>query len=232
MSKLETVRGLNDSAPQLQIVESVRALQQTLGQLQQTVALMHQDMGRLPNAVARETAQALTPLSTLAGRLDEVLSIQRQAVDELVDELVTKAGESFQQSTGQLRAAVSSADGQVQTLSRAALDAVVTSGKLTAAFETGGQVLLDRAREVNEEAEKLKAQTLPWWGWALVALLPGLVAGGVVRLGMPDSSGPAQSVQQCDAATMQNATFGEAVWSRATPAEQQSLKRIANRPAK
>ena len=45
MTKLETVRALNDSGPQLQIVESVRTLQQA-------VSLMHEDLKRLPGAVS------------------------------------------------------------------------------------------------------------------------------------------------------------------------------------
>ena len=83
MTKLETVRALNDSGPQLQIVESVRTLQQS-------VSLMHEDLKRLPGAVSTETAQTLEPLARLRQDVtqvleayDKVTAIQRKTLDEL-----------------------------------------------------------------------------------------------------------------------------------------------------
>lgn len=69
MTKLETVRALNNSGPQLQIVESVRSLQQ--------------DMKLLPEAVATEVVQALEPLRSLkplAERMERSAQACQQAV--------------------------------------------------------------------------------------------------------------------------------------------------------
>ena len=50
MSKLETVQSFNDTGPQLQIVQAVASLQQTVEQLRQSLE-------QLPNAIAGETTE-------------------------------------------------------------------------------------------------------------------------------------------------------------------------------
>jgi len=74
MTKTEIVRRLDDTRPQLTIVESVRAMQS------------------LPN----EIESILSPLVTTADRIDQALSAQRQVVETLTREAVEKIGEQLQ----------------------------------------------------------------------------------------------------------------------------------------
>ncbi len=103
----ETVRALNDSGPQLQIVESVRTLQQS-------VSLMHEDLKRLPGAVSTETAQTLEPLARLRQDVtqvleayDKVTAIQRKTLDELTQQMSASAAQAFEQKAGKLDATIS-----------------------------------------------------------------------------------------------------------------------------
>ncbi len=83
MTKLETVRNLNDSGPQLQIVESVRTLQES-------VSLMREDLRRLPGAISTETAQALEPLDRMARALDQGLDTHLAIIQPLIDQATSE----------------------------------------------------------------------------------------------------------------------------------------------
>ena len=74
MTKTEIVRRLDDTRPQLTIVESVRAMQS------------------LPN----EIESILSPLVTTADRIDQALSAQRQVVETLTREATQKITDRMQ----------------------------------------------------------------------------------------------------------------------------------------
>jgi hypothetical protein len=65
MSKLEMVKALNDSGPQLMIVDAVRTLQQTTQQ-------MNEQISNLPETISNETAKALEPLTVINTELQSV----------------------------------------------------------------------------------------------------------------------------------------------------------------
>lgn len=225
MSKLETVRALNDSAPQLQIVESVRMLQQA-------VSLMHEDLKRLPDSVAGETAQALQPLAQLRQDVTQVLeaydrvtAIQRKTLDELTQQMSSSAAQTFEQKAGKL-------DGAIADLSRS-LSGLKSS--LASMEQTAQQVsklpgeLVSAAKSMRGAAETLTEaanETRPkWWQQALGLILAGAVGAMLVGTGRValDRLVPPSDVQQ-------TADWAGAVWSKATPKERELLRQIVNRP--
>ena len=107
MTKIETVRALNDSGPQLQIIESVRTLQQAVNQ-------MHEDLKGLPCAVSVETARALEPLTWLRQDVtqaleayDKVTAHQRKILDELTQQMSVNAAQAFERRAVKLDATIS-----------------------------------------------------------------------------------------------------------------------------
>ncbi|NON33483.1 hypothetical protein, partial [Klebsiella pneumoniae] len=91
----------------MQIVESVRTLQQSL-------SLMHEDLKRLPVAVSTETAQTLEPLARLQQDVtqvleayDKVTAIQRKTLDELTEQMSVSAAKAFERKAGELDKTIS-----------------------------------------------------------------------------------------------------------------------------
>ena len=218
MSKLETVRALNDSAPQLQIVESVKMLHQA-------VSLMHEDLKRLPDSVAGETAQALQPLAQLRQDVTQVLeaydrvtAIQRKTLDELTQQMSSSAAQTFEQKAGKL-------DGAIADLSRS-LSGLKSS--LASMEQTAQQVsklpgeLVSAAETLTEAANETRPK---WWQQALGLILAGAVGAMLVGTGRValDRLVPPSDVQQ-------TANWAGAVWSKATSKERELLRQIVNRP--
>jgi len=226
MTKLETVRALNDSGPQLQIVESVRTLQQS-------VSLMHEDLKRLLGAVSTETAQALEPLARLRQDVtqvleayDEVTAIQRKTLDELTQQMSASAAQAFEQKVGKLDATISdlsrSLSGLKTSLSsmeQTAQQVATLPGKLTSAQQSMSKAADQLTEAANETRPRLWRQVL---GLILaVAVGAMLVATGQVAL---NRLVPPSDVQQ-------TADWANTIWSKATPKERELLKKIVNRPA-
>lgn len=226
MTKLETVRALNDSGPQLQIVESVTTLQQA-------VSLMHEDLKRLPGAVSTETAQALEPLARLRQDVtqvleayDKVTAIQRKTLDELTQQMSASAAQSFEQKAGRL-------DETISDLSRS-LSWLKTS--LSSMEQTAQQVatlpgdLVSAQQNMTQAANKLTEaanETRPrLWRQALGLILAGAVGAMLVATGQVvlNRLVPPSDVQQ-------TANWGSAIWKKATPEERKFLEQIGNRRA-
>lgn len=226
MSKLETVRALNDSGPQLQIVESVRTLQQV-------VSLMHEDLKRLPGAVATETAQALEPLARLRQDVtqileayDKVTAIQRKTLDELTQEMSASAAQAFEQKAGKL-------DATIRDLSRSlsGLEASLSSMEQTAQqvatlpdkLASAQQGMMKAADQLIEAANETRPRL---WRQALGLILAGAVGAMLAATGQVALNRlvPPSDVQQ-------TADWASAIWNKATPNERELLKQIANRPA-
>ena len=84
MSKTETVRALNDSGPQLEILRTLREISSqgqglvtSLDKIQGQSAGLSQDMKSLPQALASEVAPMLAELERLASMLDTNMEAQR-----------------------------------------------------------------------------------------------------------------------------------------------------------
>ncbi len=225
MSKLEIVRSLSDSQPQLQIVQSVRELQQAVQQ-------MHQDLQSLPSAIATETAQTLEPLSQIQRSvaqalqlIDTVTAAQRRTLDELTKEMSTSAAQSFQQQAGKLDATISSLTRSVSTLDSRAdsmLSTMREIERLPGRLAIAQKNLTEAASELTAAANQARPR---WWKQALGLVLAGVVGGLLVLGGQTVLSKPAQP-----SAVQQQAAWANAVWNKATPAERAAMNQIAARP--
>lgn len=226
MTKLETVRALTDSGPQLQIVESVRTLQQA-------VSLMHDDLKRLPGAVSTETAQALEPLAWLRQDVmqvldayDEVTAIQRKALDELTQQMGVSAAQAFEQKAVKLDATISDLSrsllglkSSLSSMEQTAQQVATLPGKLVSAQQCMTKAADQLTEAANETCPRL-------WQQALGLMLAGAVGAMVVATGQVALNRlvPLSDVQQ-------TADWANAIWSKATPKERELLEQIVNRPA-
>lgn len=155
MSKLETVRALNDSKPQLELISAVQRLEQTVQQLRQ-------ELGVLPPTLADEVVRVLEPLQdvlTLPDQVRAMSDLQRDLISVLVS-----------QGTEELRE-------QVGGLGRALTQARIDLGGIT-----GLPVRLKTAvDELTPLIEGLKAPPppvrplIPWWPALLAAVLTGVI---------------------------------------------------------
>lgn len=226
MTKLETVRALNDSGPQLQIVESVRTLQQS-------VRLMHEDLKHLPDAISAETAQALEPLARLQQEVmqvleayDTVTAIQRQTLDELTQQMSASAAQSFEQKVEKLDATISDLSRSLSALKTSLSSMEQTAqqvASLPGKLASAQQSMTKAAEQLTEAANETRPRL---WRQALGLILAGAVGAMLAATGQVALNRlvPPSDVQQ-------TADWANAIWSKATPEERELLKRIANRPA-
>lgn len=155
MSKIETVRALNDSKPQLELISAVQRLEQTVQQLRQ-------ELGVLPPTLADEVVRVLEPLQdvlTLPDQVRAMSDLQRDLISVLVS-----------QGTEELRE-------QVGGLGRALNQARIDLGGIT-----GLPVRLKTAvDELTPLIEGLRAPPppvrplIPWWPALLAAVLTGVI---------------------------------------------------------
>ncbi len=155
MSKLETVRALNDSKPQLELISAVQRLEQTVQQLRQ-------ELGVLPPTLADEVVRVLEPLQdvlTLPDQVRAMSALQRDLISVLVS-----------QGTEEIRE-------QVGGLGRALTQARIDLGGIT-----GLPVRLKTAvDELTPLIEGLRAPPppvrplIPWWPALLAAVLTGVI---------------------------------------------------------
>ena len=226
MTKLETVRALNDSGPQLQIVESVRTLQQSL-------SLMHEDLKRLPVAVSTETAQTLEPLARLRQDVtqvleayDKVTAIQRKTLDELTQQMSASAAQAFEQKAGELDKTISDLSNSlsgletsISSMKQTAEQVADLPGNLVSAQQNMAQAAIKLTEAANETRPRL-------WRQALGLILAGAVGAMLVATGQVALNRlvPPSDVQQ-------TADWANAIWNKATPKERELLEQIVNRPA-
>lgn len=226
MSKIEIVRALSDSGPQLQIVESVRTLQQA-------VSAMSQDLERLPSAISAETAQALEPLARLRQDVqralesyDKITAAQRQALDEMTQALSTHASKAFEQRAGMLGASIQAMQASTEKVKIELAGIERTMGKVAALpgkLATAGQDMMQASERLSAAAERVRPSI--WWR-ALALILAGAVGGMLAGTGQAGFAWlvPPSEVQ----ASAQTAVM---LWERATPRERELLRQIVNRPA-
>lgn len=226
MTKLETVRALNDSGPQLQIVESVRTLQQA-------VRLMHEDLKHLPDAISAETAQALEPLARLRQDVtqvleayDKVTAIQRKTLDELTQQMSASAAQAFEQKAGKLDATISDLSRSLSGLKASISSMEQTAQQVASLPDRLRSAQKDMTRAADHLIEAANETRPRLWRQALALILAGAVGGMAVATGQAALNRlvPPSDVQQ-------TADWANTVWSKATPKERELLKQIVNRPA-
>ena len=150
MTKLETVRALSDSGPQLQIVESIRILQES-------VSLMHEELKRLPIAISTETAQTLEPLARLRQDMTG-LKTSLDRMEQTTQQMATLPGKlvGSQQSMTKVADQLTEAANKVRpSLWRQTLG-LILAGVVGAMLVATGQVGLNRLvppSDVQEAAD-------------------------------------------------------------------------------
>ena len=177
MNKLETVQRLNDSAPQLEILQQLRELRQSL-----------KDLPQMPGELARELGQQLMPLTdlaakvrTLAVQFDQLNQRQRQTLDALTSEMVAKATASFSVEAAKLGQAI-----EAQTSAIKALDATANRAESAMKKLSKLPAQLDEAKlEMIDASETIRERIPGLWQMLMLAtvagLAAGLVAAGVVH---------------------------------------------------
>ena len=223
MSKLGTVRALNDTGPQLEIVRSVR-------DLQSEVQSLKQDLNRLPQAIAQETAQALEPLSQLQQNLDSVTQAQRATLEDLTREIASSAAQSLEQRAATLDQTLATARTSARTLAeqaQALADTVTQARALPEQLKTERSKLVKASTAFREAAEKIQPRP---WRQALGLVLAGVVAALLVLAGQAALSRQAQlSAEQVQ--LLQEGQTLRQVWGAATEDERKLIRDILQRPA-
>ena len=170
MSKTETVKALNDSGPQLAILENIQTLQQSID-------LLQEDLQALPAAIARETAATLEPLTELTPqiaeaiqRYDEVAATQRQSLDAMARAMGDKAATAFERRAARIDTALKGVADSLKSLKETAKAATGLPAKITTA--TGK--LTAAAKQVRP----------PRWIQVLALMLAGLIGAALVQTGL------------------------------------------------
>lgn len=204
MSKLETVRALNDTEPQLEIVRGMKALKQ--------------DLKRLPEGIAREVMTVIEGLqqdvTEALEAYDKVTAHQRQALDELSQQTTT----SVEQTAAKQTAALTKLEASTARIETTLAEISVLPENLVNA----GQTLIEAAHRTRPT----------WWKQVLQLTLVGIVAGGIsataIMLGLSAFEKPAPP----NAVQKKTAAWAETLLRKATSEEIELLKEIVARPGK
>jgi DNA repair exonuclease SbcCD ATPase subunit len=141
MSKLETVRGLNDSSPNLQIVAAVRTLQQIAQQ-------MSDDLRSLPEAISKEVA----PLVELEQIVGEIAQAQRTAISALVEQISGETKQGLKEVSDQIQIsaqALKPLPALLQNLEEQERKSMKTQAKREQALDTMMQKVEDRMKRIQ-----------------------------------------------------------------------------------
>lgn len=179
MTKTETVRALDDTGPQLQIVASIRALEQTVKALQL-------DLAALPLGVAQKTATVLVPVVQLRQDLEVALTafdrlqqLQRDSLSAMGQELAQTAAAACSHEAQAMAASVT-------TLTTSSQRIADTAQQLTQFRQIAGQ-MQQTANAMHQAAWTQQERAERWmspWRQAVGLLLAALLAAiGVTVLG-------------------------------------------------
>ncbi len=223
MSKLETVRRLKNTGPQLQIVESVVNLQTEVQELKQS-------LNSLPQAIANETAKALEPLSQLQQNLDTVTAAQRATLEDLTREIASSAAQSIEQKAASLDQTLTRATASTQALATQAQGLADTLNQVTTLpdqLKAERGRLLKASEALRNAAEKFRPKP---WRQVMALIMAGLVAGFLVLGGQAVLSKQAQLSEE-QVKLIQDGQALRQVWSTATEDERKLIRDMLQRPA-
>jgi len=224
MTKLQSIQALNDSGPQLQIVESVRALQQAVSQ-------MNEDLKHLPGAVSTETAQALEPLSLLRQEVTQILEAydrvtahQRRALDELTQQMSVSAAQAFEQKAGKLDLILSDLARSLSGLKSSLNSMEQTAQQVTtlpARLTSAQQNMIRAADQLAEAANETRPR---FWRQALGLILAGTAGAMLAATGQVVLNRllPPDDIQM-------KADWASTLWSRASEKERDLFQKITGR---
>lgn len=155
MSKLETVRALNDSKPQLELISAVQRLEQTVQQLRQ-------ELGVLPPTLADEVVRVLEPLQDVLTLPDQVRAMSDLQKD-LISVLVSQGTEELREQVGGLGRALNQARADLGGITGLPMRLKTAVDELTP--------LIEGLRAPPPPVRPL----IPWWPALLAAVLTGVI---------------------------------------------------------
>ena len=196
MTKLATVQRLNDSAPQLEILQQLRELRQALEALPE-LTQEARSLREMPRELAQELSQQLLPLSDLSTKVqrlavqfDQLNQRQRQTLDALTAEMVAKASQSFAAEAAKLSTTIETQTKAIKALEATATRAETATKKLAKMPEQLDEAkrdMLDASETIRDRIPSLRQMLALAVATGLVA---GLAAAGAVL--WLDSKPPAQ----------------------------------------
>ncbi len=241
MSKTETVRALNDSGPQLEILRSLRELQsqgQSLSQeltplaqtlreqadrMQEQTLALAEDMKSLPQALADQVEPMLQELERLAGLLDTNMEAQRSTFSAIASASAEQWKAQLQEAqtlNQALRERLAAMEAKEELTVKAARAMLAVPAKIEKTVE-------DHARTMALAVEEWKDHERSKKPWRLVlasAVLAAVLATALHPVGTLVSEKLRSSDQmETDALAMRQ------LWEKATPGERDLMTGILKR---
>ncbi|WP_253865595.1 hypothetical protein [Aeromonas sobria] len=155
MSKIETVKALDNSQPQLALISAVQRLEQTVQQLRQ-------ELGALPPTLADEVVRVLEPLQDLLALPDQVRAMSTLQKD-LISVLVSQGTEELREQVGGIGRALNQARTDLGGITGLPVRLKAAVDELTP--------LLEGLRAPPPPVRPL----IPWWPALLAAVLTGMI---------------------------------------------------------
>jgi len=230
MSKTETVRALNDSGPQLEILRTLREISSqgqglvtSLDKIQGQSAGLSQDMKSLPQALASEVAPMLAELERLAGLLDTNMEAQRATFGAIAEASAEQWKAQLQEAqtlNQALRERLAAMEAKEELTVKAARAMLAVPAKIEKTVE-------DHARTMALAVEEWKDHERSKKPWRLVlasAVLAAVLATALHPVGTLVSEKLRSSDQmETDALAMRQ------LWEKATPGERDLMTGILKR---
>ncbi|MFC4487931.1 hypothetical protein [Tepidiphilus baoligensis] len=213
MTKLETVRALNDVGPQLQIVESVR-------QLQQRIDALHNALEALPRTL--QQWETMRPSAQEA--LDRILEIQRRAIDEMALRLSERASQAFEQKAASLHAKIGTLTQTLTQLETGLTHLEQKSHEIAALpdkLDQAAKEMTRAAEELREAARHSRPSPLKTLLTLLLAGATGALLTGSIHVTLERLIPPSQD--------QRDAQWARMLITKATAQEREALQRILER---
>lgn len=222
MSKIETLKAYAREQPALQIVESVRALQASIEQMQH----MPQMLQQLPDEIAQILGPMTASSEAMAERVDRLASTQREAIQQFVAQVQNEMRSTISGPVSAINKEVHNVRTNVATLI-GEMDKVQTvSERLRRQSEELRSVQAAMVQSGEALAAAAKTATRSGWTWRFLGLLiVGVVSSAATLIGGTVLE------QQLDGTARAAATW-QHVTTVATEREIELLRQIVSRPAR
>ena len=230
MSKTETVRALNDSGPQLEILRTLREISSqgqglvtSLDKIQGQSAGLSQDMKSLPQALASEVAPMLAELERLASMLDTNMEAQRATFGAIAEHHAQEWAKQLQEAQAlnqALRDRLTALEGREELAVKAAKAMLAVPKQIEAKVEAHAQAMTSAVEEWKDHERSKK----PWRLVLASAVLAAILATALHPVGTLVSEKLRSSDQmETDALAMRQ------LWEKATPGERDLMTGILKR---
>ena len=240
MSKTETVRALNDSGPQLQILQTLReissqgqslsqelaplaaSLREQADRMQAQTSDLSTDMKSLPQALASEVAPMLAELERLAGLLDTNMEAQRSTFSVIASTSAEQWKAQLQEAqtlNQALQERLAAMEAKEELTVKAARAMINVPAQIEAKVEAHAQAMTDAV----DEWKRHEARKKPWRLVLASALLAAVLAVSLHPVGTLVSEKLRSSELETDALAMRQ------LWEKATPGERDLMTGILKR---